>query len=204
MMEVKKTCGSKDRKQFVDSDDYQQGQYNVGVRFDGRSSFMRQNPGNFVKRHDMTSNTLQTKQDLTSHTLHTMPSSRKSQSKGLLHKTNNSRKLKQSSVSQSQVKDVGKIFSFKSQQKQRFRYQSSGSEGEGEMRGMEYGVYGQPILRQEKYNVMETRENKKRNPLSPSIYQTKTQYIQEENYGSLKGLIQHLIQQLHLFSKLQN
>ena len=78
MMEVKKTCGSKDRKQFVDSDDYQQGQYNVGVRFDGRSSFMRQNPGNFVKRHDMTSNTLQTKQDLTSHTLHTMPSSRKS------------------------------------------------------------------------------------------------------------------------------
>jgi hypothetical protein len=94
MMEVKKTCGSKHRKQFADGDDYQQRQLNIGVKLDGRSSFMRQNPDNLVKRNDITSNTHQTKQDMTAHTLHTIPSSRKSEDKGFFRKANNSRRLK--------------------------------------------------------------------------------------------------------------
>lgn len=77
MMEVKKTCG-KDRKVLPNVDDYQHGQYNVGVKFDGRHSNLRQNPVSFVKKHDITSNTQQIKQDITANTLHTMPSSRKS------------------------------------------------------------------------------------------------------------------------------
>lgn len=78
MMEVKKTCGKESRRAYGDGDDYQHGQFNAGVRFDGRNSFMRQNVVNLSKKHDVTSNSRQTKQDITSHTLHTMPSSRKS------------------------------------------------------------------------------------------------------------------------------
>ena len=65
MMEVNKRCGGKERKVYVDGDDYQQGQYNVGVKIDGRSSCLRQNPVNLIKKHDLTSNTHQFKQDIT-------------------------------------------------------------------------------------------------------------------------------------------